>query len=551
TTGDCSGGVCSYDYLDYDCADDGEICVAGACVAADPCAGVTCDEPPADSCAGTVARVYDTTGDCSGGVCSYDYLDYDCADDGEICVAGACVDPCAGVTCDTPPADGCSGTVARLYDTTGTCSGGVCDYTFLDYDCADDGDICVAGACVDPCDGVTCDTPPAPECAGDSVRTYNATGTCTGGVCDYGFSDYDCTTEGKVCDAGACVAVTNCGNGVIDAGEVCDGGQLNSKTCGDLGWPAGTLACATDCLSYDVSACTNVFISEYIEGSGNNKAVELYNASGHEIDLSSCTLRTSFNGGSSSQSYTPSGVLAAGATFTVCNGGSVAGLLDNCDATSAVTGFNGDDALELTCDGVVVDIFGQIGVDPGSAWTGGGVTTQERTLRRKCSITQGNTAGGAFDPSVEWDSFAQDTFDGVGAHCPGSLTIGWCKVQWPIPSFTLDATAVDIFGRVYIAGQTELTQHLYDPHAKVLAQWGFGLSTDVAGFSWVRAVGNDTGDSNNNDEYKASISKALTAGTYRYAYRFSADGGATWAYCDTDDTFAFDPSLAGTMTVTP
>src|SRR5262249_40447184 len=38
-----------------------------------------------------------------------------------------------------------------------------------------------------------------------------------------------------------------CGNGTIDAGEQCDGSNLNGATCQSQGFPTGTLACAPGC----------------------------------------------------------------------------------------------------------------------------------------------------------------------------------------------------------------------------------------------------------------------------------------------------------------
>ncbi len=49
-----------------------------------------------------------------------------------------------------------------------------------------------------------------------------------------------------------------CGNGQIDAGEVCDLGpplDLDGETCNTLGFPGGTLRCAGDCLAFDTSLC--------------------------------------------------------------------------------------------------------------------------------------------------------------------------------------------------------------------------------------------------------------------------------------------------------
>lgn len=47
----------------------------------------------------------------------------------------------------------------------------------------------------------------------------------------------------------------NCGDGIIDPSEVCDGAALGGETCETQGYDSGALACAPDCLSLDVSAC--------------------------------------------------------------------------------------------------------------------------------------------------------------------------------------------------------------------------------------------------------------------------------------------------------
>tara|TARA_B100000683_G_scaffold277316_1_gene335143 strand:+ start:1231 stop:1488 length:258 start_codon:yes stop_codon:yes gene_type:complete len=79
--------------------------------------------------------------------------------------------------------------------------------------------------------------------------------------------------------------------------------------------------------------------------------------------------------------------------------------------------FNGDDALELYCDSATMDVIGRIGIDPGTEWYNSGVGTQNETLRRKCSVTSGDSNGAdSFDPSIGWDSYAQDTYTGLGSH---------------------------------------------------------------------------------------------------------------------------------------
>ncbi len=84
---------------------------------------------------------------------------------------------------------------------------------------------------------------------------------------------------------------------------------------------------------------------------------------------------------------------------------------------SSVINWNGDDAVVLKNNGIVIDVIGQVGVDPGSAWGSGMESTQDHTLRRKESICSGDTdSSDEFDPALEWDGYEINTFDGFGAH---------------------------------------------------------------------------------------------------------------------------------------
>ncbi|MCP4645270.1 MAG: hypothetical protein GY851_32810, partial [bacterium] len=81
-------------------------------------------------------------------------------------------DPCEGIVCDTPPSNYCADAdTLTVYETPGTCTDGICDYTThteaCQFGCAD-------GACnPDPCEGVSCDTPPSNECADtDNLKVF-------------------------------------------------------------------------------------------------------------------------------------------------------------------------------------------------------------------------------------------------------------------------------------------------------------------------------------------------------------------------------------------
>ena len=54
---------------------------------------------------------------------------------------------------------------------------------------------------------------------------------------------------------GSSLPSNDCGNGIIEPPEDCDGTNLGGQTCVSLGFTGGTLACATDC-TFDTSGCT-------------------------------------------------------------------------------------------------------------------------------------------------------------------------------------------------------------------------------------------------------------------------------------------------------
>jgi hypothetical protein len=64
-----------------------------------------------------------------------------------------------------------------------------------------------------------------------------------------------------------------------------------------------------------------------------------------------------------------------------------------------------------------LDVIGQIGNAPTTEWGSGLTSTADNTLRRKNNVCSGDPIGSdTFDPSLEWDGYATDTFDGLGAH---------------------------------------------------------------------------------------------------------------------------------------
>jgi len=165
---------------------------------------------------------------------------------------------------------------------------------------------------------------------------------------------------------------------------------------------------------------TELFFTEYIEGSSNNKALEIYNGTGAAVDLAAggYNVQMFFNGSASAGlTINLTGTVAAGDVFVLAQSSANATILAQADQTNGAGWFNGDDAVVLRKGTTIVDAIGQIGVDPGAEWGSGQVSTADNTLRRLNTICAGDPNGSdAFDPSVEWAGYAVDTFDGLGAH---------------------------------------------------------------------------------------------------------------------------------------
>ena len=117
------------------------------------------------------------------------------------------------------------------------------------------------------------------------------------------------------------------------------------------------------------------------------------------------------------QSIDLSTTLADATTYVVCHNGSDAGILSVCQQQESSLNYTGDDAVVLVCDSATIDGIGQVGVQ--QEWGTGDASTEDNTLRRKSGITAGDTIpDDAFDPAIQWDGFANETFDGLGSHTP-------------------------------------------------------------------------------------------------------------------------------------
>ncbi len=208
-------------------------------------------------------------------------------------------------------------------------------------------------------------------------------------------------------------------------------------------------------VSVNSQDCSELFISEYVEGPGNNNAIEIYNPTNSSIDLAGYIINRYSNGASSGpESWQLGGTIASGDVIVIGNGQidsvwvstywslpvdpSFYSILDlHCngdyDANSTFY-FNGDDAMTLEKNGNIIDIFGKVGEDPGSAWTddvtagytdanGGTWWTKRQTLIRKPSVKIGVTQNPIlFNPTAEYDSLPDATYSEMGSHTCDCIT---------------------------------------------------------------------------------------------------------------------------------
>ncbi|MEX0967089.1 MAG: Calx-beta domain-containing protein [Bacteroidia bacterium] len=179
---------------------------------------------------------------------------------------------------------------------------------------------------------------------------------------------------------------------------------------------------ARDASGPPIADCSAPFFSEYIEGSGNNKAIEIYNPTSATLDLSDYKLYRFNNGATSANdSLQLTGMLNSGDVYVIGNPSTSGQPVDpviiaESDTLHSMTFFNGDDALILVdvSTGDTLDIFGILGQDPGDFWNISGGTTQNYTLVRKSSVERGTTDSLTW--KYDWDVRSQDNVTFLGRH---------------------------------------------------------------------------------------------------------------------------------------
>ena len=268
--------------------------------------------------------------------------------------------------------------------------------------------------------------------------------------------------------------------------------MISGLTAGDISSSVSITSDGADQSSIDLSGTVyfvpsqDLFISEYAEGSSNNKYVEIYNPLNSAVDLSNYSLKGSNNGSGwiAKRDFALTGTLNPAETLIVCANQADASILALTAAEfqlayESPVHYNGDDAIGLFKGSNLIDIIGDPNSDPGSSWSvGTSGSTQDRTLVRKMSVTQGNlvwsTSAGTTDENSEWFVLAKDTWAFAGSHPhseqalsifdfdnqvvkvypnPVETTLNFSGLNVPV-----QATVFDMLGKLHI--QSEVTNSL-------------------------------------------------------------------------------------------
>ncbi len=281
----------------------------------------------------------------------------------------------------------------------------------------------------------------------------------------------------------------------------------------------------------------DLFLSEYIEGSSNNKAIEIFNGTGAPVNLSAAgyTLRLYFNGNTSFTTLALTGTVAAADVFVIAHSSANAAILAQADQTSGSLTHNGNDVIALAKGGVNIDVIGTIGNSANFA--------VDVTLVRQSTVNAGTTT---YAPA-EWTTQLSDTTSFLGSH---SFAGGGSS-----PSY------VPGYSNLTVAGTSQLVSGLMENRTYYFR----ARAVNLDGVSQNSPTGSVTTTTNseppptapaapasiwasatNATEFTAAWSSVSTATSYRLDVSTNAifaAGGVS-----TQSTLAFNPAMPSTIT---
>jgi MYXO-CTERM domain-containing protein len=466
---------------------------------------------------------------CDGGNGSAD--GYSPAQSGSLTVRTP-TSPCDPNPCLSPPGSTCDGDVAISHPSPGTCTitGTTfsCAYADVRTTCTATGKLCLAGECVaNPCSPNPCTTPPPDGCAdGTTRRTHVSPGTCLAAG-----TEADCTYAEVLvaCPAGAACVGGTCGTTAVTPGP------------GDL-------------------VITEVMQNPDVVSDTAGEWFEVLNVSGRVLDING--LRVTDGASNNFTVNAPGlvapvgGYLVLGRSSTEATNGGV--HVDYAYGGAMALNNDADKIILLNTRGEEVD---RVEYDGGPAWpdpTGASMQFDGALDPRVADNNSGAAWCVSTAPIRASGATDKGTPGAANAPCaPPPLAVTMCRLQGPLDVSTSPGSPLSFTGRVLVPGVTDVGPGVATD-ARVVGEVGHGPDgSNPAGsgsWAWTRATPNALWDGAaagepTLDEYQAAAT-APAAGTYDVAFRFSADGGLTWTYCDGDangSANGYSPANAGAL----
>ena len=572
---------------DDDVPGDGNACTSDVCTSGAPSnpplpVDTACNQNGGSVCNGGGACVECTSGaQCATGVCA-----------GNACQAASCADgvengsetdiDCGGMAC-LPCASGKTCLTAADCQTA-SCTGGVCQAPAVVSATPGDAATGVAtGATV----AVTFSRPMNPA----TLTAQTAIGPCAGSI-------QLSTDDFATCLSFAAAAPTmSGGNGVATlapAPALSYGTTYKLRvTTGAQDQNGNALGAAyTHVTGFTTGApppsCIGSVVISQIYGHGGelgatyqNDFIELHNRGKTPVTLTDWAVQFAAGNGLFNQGSILNNTIAPGGYFLIQEGigigsyGTFLPVPPDLTNYATVSGGSGKAALitdyqplggQCPLDPTIVDF---VGWGPlASCWEGDGVDAAAAPSPTKslfrlddgCTDTQNNAADFVVATVAPRSSYATPpkicscgSEDATVNESDLPAEIDSCVLQSPFSlTVTAGQTTPLVHGRAYEAGITNPA----GANAKVQAQVGYGPAhinpTTQSGWQWFSAT--FTQQYGDDDEYQGTFT-APAAGSYRYTYRVSLDGGR-WTYCDLNGAgsnagLTFDPAELPVLTVAP
>lgn len=268
-------------------------------------------------------------------------------------------------------------------------------------------------------------------------------------------------------------------------------------------------------------------ISQYVEteSGATPKGIEIWNNTGVVLDFSTNVLSVNqgTNGALPNTIYSiVSGTLDPGKVIVVGTS-DMQSIAENNGASffQYTFTFNGDDALTITYGGTITDVFGVPGVDPGSAWSGNGVSTANQNIQLLSSITAGDIDGWT-DPSLRFEvvSLTPSTdLSGFGIS-PGSVVTSLKVIPNSLNNFSYVVDNGPSTSQSYVLSGSNLD----GSDVTITAPADYEVSEDNT--NWFSNITLTSYDGSNTTVY-VRLKSGLSTGDYNNETITNSGGGAT------------------------